>query len=336
MNDNNTPKISVIMSVYKEPLDWIKQSIDSILQQTFRDFEFIIICDNPENTEAIALLRDYEMQDVRIKLLFNEQNIGLTKSLNRGLSIAKGDYIARMDADDISRKDRFAIQYKYMQEHPEVDVCGSWCRLFGNHHFLSMRIKKMPQNNNEIIAGLLFENPIIHPTVMFKKNINKKIVRYNEAAIRSQDYRLWFDLSLEKAYFHNINKCLVNYRVSANQISTKYSSIQRETSGALRSKLLRTINPHITDEEVIIHNDLITTNTSGFSLEQKMSYLLNLNKWINNNCLSDIYRKLCAKYALQTCLLYRKPSYILKIPYLKFNDLFDMTVVRELVRSLIH
>jgi len=199
-----------------------------------------------------------------------------------------------------------------------------------------MRIKKMPQNNNEIIAGLLFENPIIHPTVMFKKNINKKIVRYNEAAIRSQDYRLWFDLSLEKAYFHNINKCLVNYRVSANQISTKYSSIQRETSGALRSKLLRTINPHITDEEVIIHNDLITTNTSGFSLEQKMSYLLNLNKWINNNCLSDIYRKLCAKYALQTCLLYRKPSYILKIPYLKFNDLFDMTVVRELVRSLIH
>ena len=249
MNDNNTPKISVIMSVYKEPLDWIKQSIDSILQQTFRDFEFIIICDNPENTEAIALLRDYEMQDVRIKLLFNEQNIGLTKSLNRGLSIAKGDYIARMDADDISRKDRFAIQYKYMQEHPEVDVCGSWCRLFGNHHFLSMRIKKMPQNNNEIIAGLLFENPIIHPTVMFKKNINKKIVRYNEAAIRSQDYRLWFDLSLEKAYFHNINKCLVNYRVSANQISTKYSSIQRETSGALRSKLLRTINPHITDED---------------------------------------------------------------------------------------
>jgi glycosyltransferase involved in cell wall biosynthesis len=98
------------MGVYKEPLDWLRQSIDSILNQSFTDYEFIIICDNPRYEEGMELLKKYANSDRRIILLFNNENIGLTKSLNKGLEIARGKYIARMDADDISKPERLTRQ----------------------------------------------------------------------------------------------------------------------------------------------------------------------------------------------------------------------------------
>ena len=102
-------KISVIMSIYSEKEEWIKESIDSILSQTFRDFEFIIINDNPKRKQNENLLLEYSQKDNRIIVITNKENIGLTKSLNKGLSIAKGKYIARMDADII---------------------CSLWCQYF--------------------------------------------------------------------------------------------------------------------------------------------------------------------------------------------------------------
>lgn len=119
------PKVSVIMSVYKEPVEWLHESIDSILNQTFTDFEFIIICDNPSYDEGIALLYAYKEKDHRIVLIENEKNLGLTKSLNKGITVAKGDFIARMDADDISLPERFEKQMSLLEKHPEIGVCGS-------------------------------------------------------------------------------------------------------------------------------------------------------------------------------------------------------------------
>ena len=101
--------ISVVMSVYNEPVDWIRQSIDSILNQTFRYFEFIIINDNPEGISQKKMLKDFAAKDNRIKIIENEENKGLTKSLNIGISKATGKYIARMDADDISMPDRKSV-----------------------------------------------------------------------------------------------------------------------------------------------------------------------------------------------------------------------------------
>ena len=108
------PKLSVVMSVYNEPTEWITQSIDSILNQTFRDFEFIIINDNPEREENESLLNSYSQKDKRIVVIKNEQNLGLTKSLNIGINEAKGDYIVRMDADDYSFPERFEKQVQFM------------------------------------------------------------------------------------------------------------------------------------------------------------------------------------------------------------------------------
>ena len=94
-------KLSVVMSIYKEPVEWMRQSIDSILNQTFTDFEFVIVNDNPIRSENRDILDEYSKKDFRIIVLSNDENIGLTKSLNKGLRISKGKYIARMDADDI-------------------------------------------------------------------------------------------------------------------------------------------------------------------------------------------------------------------------------------------
>ena len=103
-------KVSVIMSTYKEPIDWIRQSIDSILNQTFSEFEFIIVVDNPKYKELISVLNDYAEADNRICIMVNENNIGLVKSLNKALSQCNGEYIVRMDADDISLPERIAHQ----------------------------------------------------------------------------------------------------------------------------------------------------------------------------------------------------------------------------------
>ena len=124
--------VSVLMSVYNEPEEWMRVAIDSILGQTFTDFEFIIINDNPKRKLNREILSDYAKQDKRIVILENEENIGLTKSLNKGLKVAKGKYIARMDADDISLSDRLEKQVNFMEEHPEVGVCGANILCFGD------------------------------------------------------------------------------------------------------------------------------------------------------------------------------------------------------------
>ena len=101
-------KVSVIMSTYKEPIEWIQQSVDSILNQTYKNLEFIIIVDNPEYAELVSLLNDYADSDDRISVVVNNNNIGLVKSLNKALSFCTGEYVARMDADDISLPERLS------------------------------------------------------------------------------------------------------------------------------------------------------------------------------------------------------------------------------------
>ncbi|MEZ9548644.1 MULTISPECIES: glycosyltransferase [Vibrio] len=126
-------KISVLMSVYNEPIDWLELSIESILNQTHKNIEFIIVLDNPDNVAALESLSKYRKFDDRIVVLKNEKNVGLVESLNRALSHASGDFIARMDADDISHKDRFEKQLKYLLDK-KLDLVGSNVKLFDDHN----------------------------------------------------------------------------------------------------------------------------------------------------------------------------------------------------------
>ena len=207
------------MSVYKEPLEWLRLSIDSILNQTFTDFEFIIICDNPQYNDGISLLNEYAGQDNRVKLLFNEVNIGLTKSLNIGLTIARGKYIARMDADDIALDNRFEVQMDEFLKQENLGVCGACVECFGTIN----KIRIFPETKEKMF--LFVENCFAHSTIIAKRELMIKY-KYNEECKHAQDYELWFRMYNDGVKFYNVPKVLLKYRTSEQQIGANFKGSQ--------------------------------------------------------------------------------------------------------------
>jgi glycosyltransferase involved in cell wall biosynthesis len=237
MSDNNIPTISVVMSIYSEKVEWIRESVDSILNQTFSDFEFIIINDNPSRTENSILLEEYRKKDTRIVILTNEQNLGLTKSLNKGIKTAKGKYIARMDADDISLPARFEKQVQVMENNPDIIVCGGRIKMFGRkiiHPFTA------PEKSQNIKNLLIKKSCISHPCSIIRKNtlLNNHIL-YDENYTYAQDYKLWIDLC-DIGDFYNIQEFLLRYRCSRVQISYQKKA-QYDCSAMARREYIRRI-----------------------------------------------------------------------------------------------
>lgn len=234
------PKISVIMSVYKEPVDWMKLAIESILHQTYSDFEFIIINDNPDRKENMTVLNLYASKDSRIIIISNEQNIGLTKSLNKGLKIAKGEYIARMDADDISMPIRFEKQVAFMDCNQDVLVSGAQAVMINEFG------KKIGEWNvckdwSDLKSSLLFRSPIVHPLAFFRRTINNNPIFYDESYTYSQDYALWSSLIKEHKII-NLDDSLLLYRISTQQISTLNNESQTQCAIRIQEYIFETFN----------------------------------------------------------------------------------------------
>lgn len=210
------PTISVIMSVYNTPESWLRASINSILAQTFNDYEFIIILDKPTDGSDI-IVKEYCKLDSRIRCIENETNIGLTKSLNKGLREARGVFVARMDSDDISLPNRFALQYTYMKSHQNCVALGGKVCCFGDRFFIEGRNYN---NQEQFRVKMLFGNVgIPHPTAFIRKEIlDKKNIRYNEEIKKSQDYQLWVDL-MPFGEISELDEVVLFYRIHSNQIS---------------------------------------------------------------------------------------------------------------------
>jgi glycosyltransferase involved in cell wall biosynthesis len=150
------PKISVLMSVYNGE-KYLKEAVDSILNQTFSDFEFIVINDHSTDSTSEIL---FSYKDSRLKIIENDENIGITKSLNKGLRLVSGKYTARMDADDISFNNRLEKQLQYLEDNPDVGVLGTMA--ISNGKYLKYKIN-LPSKDYLIKWQLFFSNPIIHP-----------------------------------------------------------------------------------------------------------------------------------------------------------------------------
>lgn len=218
-NQINTPKVSIVMSFFKEPLRWIKYAVESIQNQTFTDFEFIVLCDNPNNHEGIEYLKLIEAKDRRIKLIINEENIGLTRSLNKGVSLTQGQYIARMDADDISLPQRLSMQVEYLDTHPDSLLCATDVNIINEKGKITRRnkYKRKSDQNWAFVA-----NFISHPTIMFRRSLlNFRKPLYNEEYIYSQDYELWSKLILAGHRPYTIQCPLMLYRNSSAHISSQ-------------------------------------------------------------------------------------------------------------------
>lgn len=204
------PEVTVLMSVYNGE-QYLYEAIQSVLNQTFKNFEFLII-DDASNDSSAEIINCFN--DNRIRYLRNPENLGLTLSLNKGILLSNGKYIARMDADDICLPTRLEKQLMFMNEHPECGVLGTWFE-----YLPSGRIAKPPIVHEEIYARLFKENVIAHSSAFIKRDIlidNQFF--YNTDYKKAQDYELWSRL-IEVTKFSNLPEILILYREHKNQIS---------------------------------------------------------------------------------------------------------------------
>lgn len=209
--------ISVIMSTYKEDERLLRESIESILNQTYRDFEYIIILDYPDNDIHKSVIEEYALKDNRIHFYINEKNMGLTDSLNRGLSLCHGEYIARMDADDISLPDRLERQMKYLEKN-HYDLIGGITEMINENGSLLYSIKSVPTDPKKINKALRYSQCIAHPTWLGRKEVFEKNAGYRHMPL-CEDYDFTLRAVLNGFVVSNLNEAVLKYRMTSNSIS---------------------------------------------------------------------------------------------------------------------
>lgn len=212
------PRISVIMSVYNAEV-YVVEAIKSILNQSFSDFEFLII-DDCSNDDSINILNLYAQKDARIRIFANKENLGLTKNLNKLIQISNGEFMARMDADDISLSERFNEQIKHFENHPDIDIIGTFSENISNDGTVIGK-RKVPVTHEEIRKLLPKLNPLSHPTVMFRTSALKRIGGYDERYKTSQDFHLWYKAIGNGLKLMNIPSVLFQYRMDNDYASRK-------------------------------------------------------------------------------------------------------------------
>lgn len=209
------PEISVLMSVYNGEA-FLAQALESILGQSFSDFELVVVEDASTDRTA-QILAQYQAKDARIRVIKNTQNLGLTASLNRGLEVAQGRYIARMDADDISLPERFMTQYWFMEEHLSVAACGSLVRVIDETGKM-LGEKNLALSYEDIKKKMLFNNQFIHSTLFFRASMLREIGGYDETFQKSQDYELMLRLCAQYPVV-NLREKLLQFRLHADSLS---------------------------------------------------------------------------------------------------------------------
>lgn len=206
--------ISVLMSVYKsERPAFFDMSLRSIwTDQILKPNEIIIIKDGPLGKDLDSIIDQWKNTiGEKLKVLENKENIGLTKSLNKGIKEADSDYIARMDSDDISDPLRFSIQKEYLDSHQDVSVIGGSIMEFDSEH-QNLGIRKFPLDNDEVLKYIHKASPLAHPTVMIRKSIFDNGLQYNENYRTSQDIALWFDVLKSGYKIGNLNEITLKFR----------------------------------------------------------------------------------------------------------------------------
>ena len=219
-NKLQQPEISVVMSVYNDE-KYVGLSIESILEQSYPHFEFIIINDGSTDSSA-GIIKTYAEQDNRIIIIDNGKNIGLIRSLNIGLSAAKGKYIARMDSDDISEKDRFQQQFDFLEKNKDVFLVGTSEITIDEDGNKKHRYRR-PQGFAKIKKLLMKRNCICHPSIMFRNGEN---ILYREKMYYAQDYDFYLRCLSEGKILRNIDQPLLLYRNNPSSISLSKSGYQ--------------------------------------------------------------------------------------------------------------
>lgn len=208
-------KVSVVMSVYNGER-YVREAVDSILNQTFEDFEFIII-DDGSTDGTLTILQSYD--DIRLRLVCQD-NVGLGKSLNRGITLAQGQYIARIDHDDLSLPERFEKQVQFLDVHPDVGLLGTACRVIDELRGREWDAQ-VATSDQALRHALIKHNPFFHSSVMMRKSILEKVDGYDEAFPYIQDYELWIRIA-NCAKLANLAEVLTVHRFHRDSASADF------------------------------------------------------------------------------------------------------------------
>ena len=224
----NQPRISVLLPSYNSG-DTLGDAIASVLAQSFGDFELLVLDDGSAQPASAP-------SDPRIAVLRSDRNLGLSRQLNLGIDRARGEFIARLDADDIAHPQRFEQQLAFLLDHPEIGICGSQAQLFDAGG--EREIWDYPTSPQECHATLFLRSCFLHPGVMIRTSILREYgLRYDESYAVAQDYELWFRL-LEVTRGANLPACLTSYRVSDSQLTRAHSETKTRETRQIRERLL--------------------------------------------------------------------------------------------------
>ena len=255
------PEVSVLIPVYNAD-KYLGEAIDSILNQDFTDFELIVINDGSTD-ESEAIVNSYN--DARIIYVKNSENIKLIDTLNKGLALCRGQFIARMDADDISYRSRLKEQVSFLRSNPKIGVLGSYYRKINETGGYLNGVVQLSESHEEIYCDFLFKScPIVHPSVLIRKSVLKNLNPiFKKEFLHAEDMDLWCRL-IHKTKFFNLSKTLIKYRIHQNQVTNQHNLINRENTLKIKKRFLKENFPSLKNH--LIHNYCNITVYHNFHL----------------------------------------------------------------------
>jgi glycosyltransferase involved in cell wall biosynthesis len=265
----NSPTVTVLLPAYNAEA-WIREAVDSIIHQSLSDFELLVVEDGSTDRTG-QILGQYT--DARIRLIRHETNRGLIASLNEGLELARGSFVARMDADDLAHPKRLERQVAFMKSNPEVGICGTWFVITGEG---APKRVRPPTSNDDMAAMLFFRSPFGHPTVMMSRTFLQDAgLRYNAEARHAEDFDFWVR-ARSKTRFANLAQYLLQYRAHPAQVSLQHEGRQVDAAGRIRLQQLALLIPAASEDEKRLH--LRTCDSFVF---QTRSQLMEARSWLD-------------------------------------------------------
>lgn len=270
MTEGSTPDISVVMPVYNAKA-YVAEALQSVLDQTYRNFELLVIDDGSTDDSRAVIQR---FHDPRVVIAENLQNVGVVATLNKLLRLSRGNFIARMDADDIAEPDRFVKQLNFLNSHPEVDIVGGAIQYFGG-------IKRpytvvFPTDHEDIRVALLFYCSLAHPTLMFRRSlIDRNLLQYSDDFRHAEDYYLWTQL-LQQVRSANLTDVLLRYRLHLKQVRSEHLDLQYEVAVEVRKLLLSRGGVDCTDADIELHESIV-----GGRFGTNTAYINQVGSWFD-------------------------------------------------------
>lgn len=306
--------VSVIMGVHNEQEEYLHASLKSIFNQTYKNIEIIIIDDASEPI-CKSTIEDLCKEKSNVKVIHNDFNIGLTKSLNRGLDIANGEFVARMDADDISLPERFKKQIGFLKKNPDIDIVGTGVVSFGGEtKFMS------PPNgydNDEVQCNLFFTSSLCHPSVMIRRKLlETHDLRYDENVKKGQDYDMWERCSVY-GKLAVIKEVLLYYRIHSKQITSTNRADQDLSAKKVSIRRLGRIGISPSEKEYRCHELLASGVDKSISTNE-------VEQWVNKVLLYNETYGLVASKALLRNLKSRFLLYKFRNRKLGVKDVFPL------------